>query len=356
MRDKSTMSKGEFVWNTVYYGLIIYFLFLNSSLIPLGGLTRSKSIWILIIMTVVLSVVGVLLTCKKRRTTLTAIVNCLGPFLLYFLLSYWVFFKKRLVVALVVVGVLTVSYGILVLVNYFRDRTANVSFGACLRSCLLSCRTLATLGMAVAIVLLCGKTVLGIPNIESTEKADLPAKESYHTRLSLTKANLDTILLLDNEEWTKLDEAQRLDVLKVLADMETAYHGIDPVALCADPLAENELGNYDAQTRTVTVNLRYLTECDGETLAETIFHECYHAYQHEMVDIFLSVDPAYRGVRIFRDASAYAKEFEDYIHPDEDPEGYENQDCEWDSEYYARDALRDYLENAAWLLEFSITD
>jgi len=342
MRDKCTMDKFDFIRETLYYGLLFVYLFLQCILIPLKDMTVSRSIWILLIMTLVSIVTGTVLTFKKRRSTVSVLTNCLGPLVLYFMIAYWAFYRKELLTALLVIGVLTVAYVTLVLVNYFRARPASVSFGVCLRSCLLSCRTIVTFGLALTLVILCGRVLLGLPAVESGEKAVIPAEDAYPGRLKLVQANLDDILLLEEESWEKMNVSQRLDLLKVLADMETAYHGIDPVRLCADPLAQNILGHYDYRARTVTVNLLYLKEMDARTMAETVFHECYHAYQHDLVDIYLATDPEYRDVRFFDAVSHYAEEFAEYIDVDEDPEGYRTQRCEWDSDEYAYDAIEDY--------------
>ena len=356
MRNKSTMSLGNFIMDSILTGEIVWLVFEITLMIPLKDMSLKGSVWMLMILMLVSTTVGILLTFKKRRTRVSIFVNAVSGAILYFLMAYWSTFRKELTIGLLIVGALVVAYASLVLVNYFRNRPVRVSFGACLRACLLSSRTIATIGVFVIVILLCGGNILGFPTIESTEEAVIQEDNVYPSLRGLVEDNIDTLRLMNEESWVEMDADQRADLLKVLADMETAYHGIDPVRICIEPLAENLLGCYVHSTRTVKINLGYLKEEDMETMVKTVLHECYHAYQFELVEIYLAADPEYKDTRIFSEAESYLDEFNNYIKAEEDPEGYRMQDCEWESNFHAKFQLRDYQYYIADVLEGGSAD
>jgi hypothetical protein len=145
------MSLGNFIMDSILTGEIVWLVFEITLMIPLKDMSLKGSVWTLMILMLVCTTIGVLLTFKKRRTRVSIFVNAVSGAILYFLMAYWSTFRKELTIGLLIVGALVVAYASLVLVNYFRNRPVRVSFGACLRACLLSSRTIATIGVFVIV-------------------------------------------------------------------------------------------------------------------------------------------------------------------------------------------------------------
>lgn len=70
----------------------------------------------------------------------------------------------------------------------------------------------------------------------------------------------------------------------------------------------------------------------------------YHSCEHRLADLYNSVSLEYRNLWLFRDASYYSREVDNYINPREDYYGYSSQYLEMDSEKYAEFGVKKYYE------------
>ena len=84
---------------------------------------------------------------------------------------------------------------------------------------------------------------------------------------------------------------------------------------------------------------------DSTEAVDTLCHEVRHAYQHDSVDAFLSLDKEYQQLVIFDDMRAFYENLEDYQSAMRDGfEEYENQTVEADSRKYAEERTAFYFE------------
>ena len=175
------------------------------------------------------------------------------------------------------------------------------------------------------------------------EKAGTIITETTQGEGETISSNIDTLLLLQQQQWSELDASERLRVMKVVADIEANYLGFPAVSVCTQVLEENTLGCYDHETRTITLNLTHLVSEDAFTMCNVVCHESRHAYQHRLIDIYESLDPQNKQLRLFLETSMYSHEFSNYIDGNEDYEAYYSQWCEIDSREYAQTAAEEYF-------------
>lgn len=166
-------------------------------------------------------------------------------------------------------------------------------------------------------------------------------------------ANIDHVLKLQPHIWEKSGTRDWLNVLQTVCNIEVHYLGIrDPVTIQASNLSEYTLGAYSDDTRLVLINLSHLENDSVEEVLDTALHEVHHCYEHRLIEAYQGTVPELQTLRLFRDASQYAQESQNYINPWKDYFGYLNQSLELDSDTYAEHGVQEYYYRIQkWLAE-----
>jgi predicted SprT family Zn-dependent metalloprotease len=88
-------------------------------------------------------------------------------------------------------------------------------------------------------------------------------------------------------------------------------------------MADGEYGGYNPSTNTLEINENMLD--DSAEAADTVAHEMWHAHQHQC-----ALDPSCEKGRDYQEG------FDNYISPEYDYEGYQNQMVEAEAREYAQ--------------------
>ena len=145
----------------------------------------------------------------------------------------------------------------------------------------------------------------------------------------LNEANDEQLdILLDNfkeDNWSDLSLDEQKQSMTDLADFVAADTGNEnpPDIVFRDDMNDGAYGGYNPGTNTIEINVNMLN--DSYEAADTISHEMWHAYQEQAAN-----DP--NNPR----AQEYQEGFDNYITPDLDFEGYENQMVEAEARDYAQ--------------------
>jgi hypothetical protein len=147
---------------------------------------------------------------------------------------------------------------------------------------------------------------------------------------------LDTVL--DNfreNNWSDLSLEDKKQSMTELADYVAADTGNEtpPDIVFRDDMPDGAYGGYNPETNTMEVNVNMLD--DSVEAADTIAHEMWHAHQQQC-----AMDPASEKGREYREG------FDNYISPEYDFEGYENQPVEAEAREYAQ-GFKGRLQKAA---------
>jgi len=151
-----------------------------------------------------------------------------------------------------------------------------------------------------------------------------------------------TFLRLQEKFWNRMDAVQRRDLLQFVADTEAQRLGIESPAVCARKLEGNVLGVYSDSDKLITLDLEYMKDSEMDKVLATVCHECYHAYQHRLVEVYNRLEETEKQLMLFRPLAQYAAEFANYNDGSEDYAAYSAQQCEIDSEAYAAQAVQEY--------------
>jgi len=137
---------------------------------------------------------------------------------------------------------------------------------------------------------------------------------------------LDTVL--DNfqgDKWNDLSLEEQKQSMTELADYVAADTGNEnpPEIVFRDDMADGTYGGYNPETNTMEINQNMLD--NSAEAADTIAHEMWHAHQQQEAS-----DPnSEKG-------QEYQEGFDNYISPEFDFEGYENQMVEAEARDYAQ--------------------
>jgi len=338
MKFKNRMSRFGYLLDTAYWYILFFIFYRSQFFIPAPGLSYQNSLLLLAILSGFSAAVGFFLSLKKRRNHFSLFPGLAVGFGLYFCLSFRQVWPVGIALVLAALAVLAVGYIALVLANYFRSpHRHRVSLEKCLGLCLRNCHIAAGWVCTAAFLVLMVCPLLGLPLVHSQSAKAEPQPEG-----ATIAGNMDTVLLLQESEWEKLNTTQRLAVMKTVADIEANYLGIPEAKVSADPLRETLLGYYSFSQNTVTINLHQLSTRDAHTMLTVICHEMYHAYQHRLVSLYDQAGEEYQDLLLFSQTATYKDEFSHYISAQEDYDDYANQQCEQESNKYAQIAVMEY--------------
>ena len=133
------------------------------------------------------------------------------------------------------------------------------------------------------------------------------------------------------DKWSDLSLEEQKQSIMGLADYvaDATDNKNPPEIVFRDDMDEGAYGSYNPNTNTIEINQNMLG--DSVEAADTITHEMWHAYQHQC-----ALDPASEK------GQAYQEGFDNYISPEYDFEGYENQMVEAEAREFAQ-GFRDRL-------------
>jgi len=134
--------------------------------------------------------------------------------------------------------------------------------------------------------------------------------------------------VLDNfkeDNWSDLSLEEQKQSMTDLADYVAADTGNEnpPEITFRADMEEGSYGGYNPETNTLEINENMLG--DSEEAADTVAHEMWHAHQQQC-----ALDPTSEKGR------EYQEGFDNYISPELDFEGYENQMVEAEAREYAQ--------------------
>lgn len=348
MKNKNHKKIVGYLLENVYWNLWALWCYRNLLYSTVPGLTGVQSVLLLNALVAAGVCTGFLLTFRNRRNGLSIFVGAVYPFAIYYMLSLWQPEWERITKVMGWTCGIAVCYVVLVGLHYIRDRLAGKTQARtwkCACGCFMGVRSIVAAGMALLLV---GNCIGLLPMDTARQKEMSTHSETNQTnRSQIIEDNIDDLLLLQPDVWCELDLDQRLDVLRIVAGIESTNWGIPQVRICARSMDAGTLGAYEHGTKTVMLSLEHLAFDEPEAVLDTLCHEVYHAYQHRLVNLYNSLNTPERNLALFRDVSDYAYEFDHYISGSDEGqtfESYIDQKCEADSYVYASQAVSFYFD------------
>lgn len=284
-----------------------------------------------------------LVTPAKQRNKYNAFFNVALAYIPYFIITYSPVYKHFTNAFIIATVILSVLYSAAVLCKKIKQKqNAKRIIKRRTQFAFNGVRTIA--GFLACILLgtfyLC--SVFGIKLV----KSDVPILKSANVEEAeqwTIKNNIETIKLLQEEDWRNLSVEEKMDVLSVVRNIEVSYLGLSyEVYLTVKPTDDIVLGYYDHKERTIVLSHELISSGKAKDCLHTLCHEMYHAYQNNQVEVYNTVDEQYKNMAMFAAARVYEEEFTDYISGEDDYFGYLLQDTERTADQYALEAVKDY--------------
>lgn len=340
LKNRNTMRQFQYIWRHLFWGALMTVNYKTLLFCNVLDWSYFPSLALLIGLVVASSIIGILLTWKNRRNYVSLTVSLAIGFGAYFIIAYWEVapFFTRLLLTFQLIGVL--GYLAVAIVSYgdaVRSKKAANILPQYVGHNARNCRNL--IGTVFAVVLLClmGLRILQVPifKTKASLEANIPYGSAYEDAMD---SNIEVICLLREDAWANLSVEERVNVLQVVADIEALHLGIPRVPVSADIVVDaGTLGYFRPSEKRITLSKDYLANCLGHSALDSILHEMYHAYQHEVVEVYESLDEDAKKLALFNNAAQYSYEFANYSDGSTDFHAYYSQACELHANQFAED-------------------
>lgn len=377
LKDKSTQSKGEYLFDHILFGVILAYDIYNilPSVIPMAKYTNSISK--LVVCMLLTSMFGIVFSFNFNRCekgVLQDILSGVGLYTVSTLGEYAVGFISWLCIGLLVISV----FGIILIITKNvkrKDRIKQIMFSRFLRSTQVVRRNVGVAAVIAVMALpiglncfqneklnedyyekVCEEYGLNADDIQdgiSGYEGELSVLENYGDEYRLEK-NIDTIKLIrDNDTFQTLDYEKKCDVLRAVCYCEARDLGLCKINIVFEDIEDDTLlGTYNHATKTITVNAKPIKDGSllggtAEELLITVLHECRHYYQNLLSEMYISATPEQRNLLAFtgEGVNDWITNIGDYKPGDETIEGqveYYVQPIERDARTYAKAEVQIY--------------
>lgn len=347
------------IWNyllrNIFWCVWALWMYRHQLYCSVPDLTGEQSVWLLRALIAAGVCMGFLLTFRNQRSGLNTFISIVCPFGIYYILSMWNLEHERIANIMGWTCGLSACYVLLVTIHYIRDKAMGRTRAQprkCAFGCFMGVRTIVALAMAVLLAGTC-IDLLPMDVAHSRELSTHPGADRI-SRNQLIEENVDDLLVLQPDVWRTLDIDQRLDILRIAAEIECITLGIPQVRVRANSMAENTMGGYDHASRTVMLSLEHLAFDPVEEVLDTLLHEIRHAYQYGLVELYQSLDEQKRNLALFHGISDYAYEFDNYISGSSGGKTFQDyfeQKCEMDSNAFAGSTISVYYHAISTYIE-----
>lgn len=340
MTPKTMDGFKEYLSECLFYLIISMIWYRNLLFRCLPEMTYTESKITLWIMTILSVLICTLLLNRYKWTSWTIAKALIVPFGVYTMLTYTKIVGWWMPAVLLCACVLAIALSILVMTRKIKNKK-NISriIKHRVRHCCI--KTQGILAVAFMVIMF----VIGFRGIfgDNILNASTPATSYNQGSAQTISNNIDTILLLQEDEWNSLSVQEKLNTLQTVANIEAHYLGLpNELHVGADNLGEGTLACYNDKTYTISIDLEHLENASVYDVLDSCCHEAFHSYQHRLVDAYNMSDDSLKDLRIFNSAVQYAQEFRNYDNGGRDFDSYFFQYCEMDAREYAEDAVLDY--------------
>ena len=376
-KNKSTMSKGEYLFYHILYGTVFaYDVFkILPILIPIAYF--NNSVYRLILCMITTSLLGIVISFNHYRTGLGVLSDIVAGIGIYTILTVGMY--TPVFVRVLVFSTLIVSGICICLIVFKRVRNKNVIKQIILIRVLRSMRVVRrNIGIAAAIAIivlpielrmgtnellqkdytkLCAEYYYGdtksSTNTSYSQYKDLEVNEIYGDEYKLSK-NISTIKLIrDNDTFQGLSYDEKCEVIKSIIYCEARYQGLCKINVMFEELENKTLGKYCHSTRTITINAKQIKDGSlpggsNEEILDSCLHETRHVYQYLMVDMYRQATPEQRNILAFvkEGVGSWSNNIGNYHLETSSPEDcieYYGQPLEKDANNYAKREKLEYF-------------
>ena len=274
--------KGLNVSESLFFAILLVSIVLFGTIyrntIYIEVASKTFSLVLFAILTIVIGLVGTLVLSKDEKTRSIPIAIALGicPLSIYTFISYVGERPKAIILAIIICLVLIALYFVLMLKNRkVKNKLSRIG------------------AMAIIIIAIVGLIPMGMFTAE-LKSGDGPIKRAevnYKDNSATIQKELKTMKMFTPKRWAKLSLDEKKLAVETAKKIEVKNLGLseDPkLVIKSIPVYESNgsvAGQYNSKTKTIFIDEDYLNRADktGEDVLKTVCHECYHYYQQQLV-------------------------------------------------------------------------
>ena len=318
----------------------------------ISGFTYQQSKIIFIIIIISVMTVCYICTYKKTRTHIDAVINVLLPYGIYTFLAL----ANIYISVSVIIGIIT---AVLIILSAYKIFSKKINYNTSRKEIIkekflkFALAVRMVMAPAVCIIMVITITSITINNNLLTAKIDRSYKDIEDNQWTISN-NTEKLCNLKNELWGKLSLNEKLEILKIVSNIESRYLGINQINVGTKPLKKSVVGSYDENTKTISIDTEYLRSCSGMEALNTILHELRHAYQYSAIESLKTVDEKYYKLLMYREVIDFKRGKDEY-NSDNVAEYFFN-NMEIDSRMYEMEASYEYFAAINEYMEKTIAD
>ena len=340
-KNTNTMSRPEFIYESIFWVLAPYFLFRAGLFRCLFGTTYFMSKMILWCLLLLISGLGCYLSLNNHRDKVRVFVNTVTPYGLFTLFAYW----KNLPTLFSIAVVLILLGGATIFTLRMKPRIRHPNKKLIIKTRLWQAfwgsRVIAACVFLVLVATLCGVILTGHSLVPVQEPAVIYQPDSEYT----IESQINVLGNMREEIWSGLSTDERIETLQVIANIEAQELGLpNELRVILVPDEDKTIAGYQDSTHTIRFNIDYLDSLSAKESLISICHEAEHAYQHRLVNVYDEIDDDYKNLPVFQTAAKYKNEFQNYIdvNKEENFDDYYFQACEVNARIVSEHRAEEY--------------
>lgn len=332
----NTLSCREYlIWNMVFVSLY-YLSFMYGRFTPIIESHAELSAFLLIVAASFWFGAGLAMTLENRRTFSSVAGNTLPPAIVYCMINKSYPFHTLWLWIFVICAMLTLVFSLQKIWGYIRNGVKHKTSHLIFYYFITSRNAIAC--VFVLVILVCNICPAASNFFASKETSDQTAAcysmEDCADELEVFRDNV----------WSDATEEEKLQGLQAAANIDSTDLGLAfTPTVDIKPLEKCTIACYNHKARTIHFNSTHFNENTNLTALNTVLHECYHALQRSMLDVYDTLTEEQKKLSTFRHLEKYKTELAYYEDGEDDYSAYLNQQIEIDARQYAKRAIVSYL-------------
>lgn len=366
LRDRSTISKFNFIFGHAAILIFTVSVFNMYVLIPIEGLMPNELITLLIECMVIPFSISALVTFNAKRSFKGILTDTVIGLAIFFLILYKdFFFSLALALLPFQLGCIIVIANCLLtfscVFTFPIDPEENVSTVLSRRMVNAFCKIRTNLAWLAICPIFAGITLTFdyvAPYINNSSVVRDNSNDSYSNQKTYDESysfinNIDSILRIkDNKPFSALSYNEKKDLAKDIINAQLFELGVSHVVnfkVTDSGPTNNTIAYYSDMDRTIYYVSKYFTKDNNESFLKTLSHEVFHVYQYELARMYNSLSPEEQELSIFSryDIPLWTYELNNYKYVDEEKNityaDYYEQDLEQTANAYSEVISAGYL-------------
>lgn len=355
IKNRSTISVVDSILNHLFWGIYVSFAYKMLVFIPIDGFTRGESTFICFSLIIASIVLGLVLRWKQYMTKLDGFTDAFAGVGMYSMWAFKDFYLELILGLLVFVYIFSIVYGVRLFCkkrnghNIF-ELYVGVPFAYSVKVRLKKTAAVTLTVMGLAMTVLAGSILFNrmsnggiisasncFEHNRSLGNGDTAAWEQFNISNNLKRI----YKIRYRTTWDSLTINEKLTLLQDISNCEAYNLGLNStIQIVIADLKDGSYGCYDHYFKRITIDLSHLKNDNPNSILNTVLHEMYHAYENELVELYLGADVSHKRLKAINRCEEYLRELSDYQKGStEDVEQYMlyyTQVLETDSRAYAK--------------------